>query len=1520
MADIFGTAGTDKLLGTASADRINGWLGADQMIGGLGNDIYYVDNPGDVALELGNAGQDRVLASISATLGANIEDLQLIGAGNINGTGNSLNNALIGNIGDNQLDGGAGNDTLAGGLGSNVLMGGSGNDTYVVGLGNDTFTELAGQGTDTVLSNVSFSLAGLANIENLTLAGSGAVLTINGTGNALNNVITGDALGNTLDGGAGDDRLFGNANFDVLLGGDGNDLLDGGTFADTLIGGKGNDTYVVDDVNDAISEAIGQGKDLVLASASYDLSSNPGQEIENLTLTGNAEIDGYGNDLDNIISGNARDNTLSGGKGNDILIGGGGGDHYLIDSLGDKVVEGSNAGDDTVVVLGAFSYVLGANLEYLRLDLATGDVNGTGNSLDNVIGGNDDDNKLDGAAGNDDLAGGGGNDTLIGGVGDDFLSGNAGDDKLIGGAGNDTYQVGTSTDTIVELAGQGIDTVRSGNDYNLGLFANLENLILTGAAFIGQGNGVDNTILGTGLANQLFGFAGNDTLDGGGGIDSLIGGTGNDIYRVDNASDKVFESAGEGTDLVQASVGYDLFANAGQEIENLTLTGSGNTDGYGNDLGNVITGNGGANYLYGGKGNDTVLGGAGDDSLEGGDGNDSLAGGIGDDSYFVESLADKVIEAANAGYDTVYVLGGINYTLGANVERLDFVLASGDVNGTGNSLDNVIQGNIGANKLDGGAGNDQLFGEDGDDTLIGGTGNDTYFTSGDKDTIVELAGQGTDTVVADKDYNLALFANLENLTLTGAAFIGQGNGVDNYIQGTGAANQLFGLAGNDILDGQGGVDTLSGGLGNDVYFVDSASDAIFEAAGEGKDLVKAAVNYDLSSNVGQEIENLTLTGSAADGTGNDLNNVITGNGNGNFLNGGKGNDTLIGGKGDDNYYVDSLADKVVEAAGEGIDTVNVLGALGYALAASVENLSLFTAVGDVNGTGNSLDNDILGNKGANKLDGGAGNDDLDGGFGNDTLIGGAGNDLLDGGGGDDGMTGGAGNDTYYVDSALDKVTEAGGGGVDLVLSYLDFNLSTGGLNVENLQLLGGTVTGIGNDLDNVITGNGAANLLGGGLGNDTLLGGGGGDTLSGAAGNDILDGQGGIDKLSGGLGNDVYFVDSASDAIFEAAGEGKDLVKAAVNYDLSSNAGQEIENLTLTGGATFGTGNGLNNIITGTAGSNYLDGGAGNDTLIGGKDADTYVVDSLGDKVVEAANEGLDRIIVLGAFSYALGANIEVLDLSGATGNVGGAGNALDNEIDGNNKDNKLDGGAGNDTLNGNFGNDTLIGGAGNDLLDGGAGDDVMTGGAGNDTYYVNSALDTVTEAGGGGVDLILSYLDFNLSTGGLNVENLQLLGGTVTGIGNDLDNVITGNGAANLLAGGLGNDTLLGGGGGDTLFGASGNDILDGGLGADSLSGGAGDDLFLYRLASNSDLANLGGDSITGFETGKDRIDVTDLFSDFGIGAGVNPFADGFLTLEASGANTLVKFDGDGAAGGNSFVILATVTNAIVAPTDLVF
>ncbi|HNG77956.1 MAG TPA: Calx-beta domain-containing protein, partial [Burkholderiaceae bacterium] len=252
-----GTAGNDTLSGGDGNDTLDGAAGTDSLTGGAGNDLYVVDSLADILVEAAGGGSDTVQTGLTYTLATNFENLILTGSSAVDGTGNAADNRLTGNAAANTLTALDGNDTLDGGAGADTMVGGTGDDTYIVDNAGDTITELVGGGTDSVQSSVAFSLAALAEVENLTLTGSAA---INATGNAKDNVLTGNTGANRLDGGAG------------------NDTLNGGAGADTMVGGAGDDTYAVDDAADVVTENLGEGSDTVNSSVTYTLSAN----VENL--------------------------------------------------------------------------------------------------------------------------------------------------------------------------------------------------------------------------------------------------------------------------------------------------------------------------------------------------------------------------------------------------------------------------------------------------------------------------------------------------------------------------------------------------------------------------------------------------------------------------------------------------------------------------------------------------------------------------------------------------------------------------------------------------------------------------------------------------------------------------------------------------------------------------------------------------------------------------------------------------------------------------------------------------------------------------------------------------------------------------------------------------------------------------------------------------------------------------------------------------------------------------------------
>ena len=382
------------------------------------------------------------------------------------------------------------------------------------------------------------------------------------------------------------------------------------------------------------------------------------------------------------------------------------------------------------------------------------------------------------------------------------------------------------------------------------------------------GNSANNVLNGKGGNDILNGGAGNDTLDGDLGNDALLGGTGNDTYYVDSAYDVVTENPNEGTDTVITPL---LTYTLGNNLENLTLTGIGVRGrgyiiGTGNSLNNVITGSerNSPVFMYGLEGNDTLIGGYNTDVLDGGSGNDSMAGGKGNDGYSVDSANDIVTENLDEGTDTVN--SSITYTLGANVENLTLTGTSA-INGTGNSLNNVITGNSAANTLDGGDGDDLIYLGDGNDFLdITSLGNDIFY-----------GGSGND-----------------------------------FIYGYTGNETYYGELGNDTLKGYFGNDTINGGVGADSLDGGGDTDTLSYAGSTAGVSVNLATNTvsggDATGDIISNFENVTgssyndtLTGSSGNNTldGGDGNDSLDGDAGNDSLNGGAGWDTLIGGNGND---------------------------------------------------------------------------------------------------------------------------------------------------------------------------------------------------------------------------------------------------------------------------------------------------------------------------------------------------------------------------------------------------------------------------------------------------------------------------------------------------------------------------------------------------------------------------------------------------------------------------------------------
>ena len=876
-----------------------------------------------------------------------------------------------------------------------------------------------------------------------------------------------------LTGGLGDDYLAGDAKSplvtgnDILYGGSGNDVMGGQAGDDTLYGGSGNDLFI-------LSETL-SGNDLVFGGDGIDeldfmqyFDQRLEVHVQTLILNAAASVEYLFVHTQDMEKG-------FGTLGNDLW------------DLSGTVALAWNGASSTETVkfdlmTGADSYMGSVTSETLLTQDGNDTLNlGEGNDLLIVTDGNLLGSALNGGLGNDTLQLGDSNAIIVNRISASLMTGferlTIKAFSLAGTAGADDWNfAGITLEGSLDFADLG-----AGNDRFTGTGL-LSGVIVEGGSgfdtLIGSGKG-DN-LYGEDNADIIDGANGDDRLFGGRGVDNIVGGQGNDTVQIDDwAADTVFGGAGidrlvlgplslDATPVVfslaqlayNAALGFEqLDVLSAARILGTTGADSFTFGGYamanvfglirlmeGNDVANfsAMTGSYGVT-IDAGPGNDTITGTQRGDTLMGGAGIDSLIGGEGGDIYYIDILADIIVETGTRGVDRI-ATGMANWTLveGGPIEGL-LAVGSLGLHGIGTSTANSLTGGSGNDWLEGRGGADSLYGTGGgNDTLMGGLGNDSYFDLSPNARIAESAGGGRDTLYAGSGA-VTIFANVEvfyggnqgAVTVTGSA------GGDE-IHSFGSDDLLQGFAGNDTLDGGSGNDTLVGGAGDDSYLVDFGQDTVIELAGKGYDRVTFTFDglhttATMADNL-EEARSTTWVGTDLFGQARAYSGTITGNAQGNRIlasdasdtfYGGSGNDTLegfgvagsldrlfgdagndsfiiragnsgtihmSGGEGDDTYDLRGLDPAlfgsryvVHELAGQGADTVLISGSQNFDFGrvtapgeSQPENVVITSTAGQ--------NTTVYANAANNRLVGGAGNETLTGSLGADTFTGGLGAD------------------------------------------------------------------------------------------------------------------------------------------------------------------------------------------------------------------------------------------------------------------------------------------------------------------------------------------------------------------------------------------------------------------------------------------------------------------------------------------------------------------------------------------------
>ena len=1427
-----GNTTADVLTGGVGVDTLFAGSGIDTMKGGLGNTTFVINSVSDVVQDTTSTANNTLESSVSYTLPTDINNLILTGSSSLVGSANS------------------GNDTLTSNTGIDTLVGGSGHDTFILNNAADVVEDTAGSATIVYAASVNFTLP--ANVNTLTLLGSSAITA---TGNSGNDSIMGNA---------GADTLIAGSSIDTLVAGPGSAI-------DSLVAGSGNDLFVVDYSGDLVTVGATHGTDTVQSSVSYTLPTN----VSALLLTGTSALSGTGNSTsDMLIAGSGAD-TLTAGSGVATLVGGAGNDTFVVNSTSDVVQDSSSSASNTI--LSSANYTLATDVTNLVLT-GTAALTGTAGTGNDTLTSNSGADTLVGGASNDlfvinnssdivtdtstaaqniaqasvsytlptdvntliltgtaALTGtsNGVADSIVGNAGADTLVAQDPYDTLVAGAGTTTFVlnaayttavINSSSDVIEDTSGFGHEVIESSLSYTLPTSVTTLELIgssnLTGAATSGN-----NSLVGNAGNDILSAGAGSDTLVAGAGSDTLVGGSGADTFVINNASDVLLSVSTAAGNTVISSVTYSLAAN----VSNLTLEGSANLVGTGNNLTNTIVAN---------SGNDTLIAGSGVAHLD---------AGVGSDLFVVNSASDVVFNSdagLDGGIDTIQ--SSVSYTLPTAINILQLT-GTANLNATGNTAADSLIGNAGNDSLMAGIGDDTIIAGTGIDTLVGGTGsgNETFVVDNASDAVLDSVSSHNNIVYSSVSYSAPL--NVNTMIFTGSAsIVGTANSANDLLEGNSGNDSLVAGAGNDTLNSGLGVATLVGGAGNDTFIVSNSADVIQSASASSQNALFSSATYTLPTNINV----LTLTGAAnVAGTGNAAADTLTAGAGQDTLTAGSGAATLIGGAWNDTFVVNSTGDVVEDSSTAASNTIQ--SSVNYTLVTNVNTL-LFTGTAALQGAANSGNDTLISNTGLDTLIGGSGSDSFVINNSSDvvqdtataasnavqasvnytlaanvntlTLTGtsaltgtaNSGNDTLISNTGLDTLVGGSGNDTFVVNNALDVVQDTSTSANNTIQSEVSYTLVT---NVNTLTLTGtAALSGTGN---------------------------GGSDTLTANSGADTLTAGSGVATLVGGSGSDTFVVNSTSDVVKDSATAASNTILSSVNYTLPT----DVTNLVLMGTSAL--------VGTAGSGSDTLTSNTGVDTLVGGSGADVFIVNNTAD-VVQGwnSNDTLESSV-----NYTLPTGVSNIVLLG-TANLMATGNAT---------------------------TDTLIAGGGTDTLIAGSGAATLIGGAGNDTFVVNSASDVVQDTNYTSSNAIESSVSYSLPT---DVDTLILTGSSyLTATGNqDVSNVITansgndlivGNAYENTLYGGTGSDTIDAGSGSNviyagnggttahptyiygnatntnvatqsTIYGGSGTDVIYGGPGSDAMYAGSGIDTLIGGTGFDSIYGSAGSyieDSVSGYD-----------------------------------------------------------------------